>query len=690
MNLSTVSRSEPAPGQSLLDTITPFVQSGFAVHWLVPNEKRPIGKDWSKKPVWTEDQLAKSFRPGMNVGFRPGEPSRVCGGFLHVLDLDVRRAELAEEARAALRKAVPDFENLPTVQSGSGGPSLHLYFLSPSPLSTVKLAHSAGSFIDGEGKKHWDWELEVLGTGRNVVLPPSIHPQTGRQYRWLRPFDFEMLQMGVGPFITSAQISAWGAVTNPAAANDEDDDDEDLTEYLRVQPLGLTAAEIDATLATLPHGPWCEDRDGWLKVGLALHHEFEGADAGLARWVTFSAQCPEKFDAKVCERHWRDFKGARSRPMTFRTLIDASKKAKVTEGARLTFLRPDECAASPSRSYVIKGLVAAGDVSSLFGSPGAGKSLLSPYLGYMVAQGSPAAGLRTRQGPVFYVAAEDPQGMLSRVSALQSVHGAAPDFYLVVGVSDLLTEGSPDLAALVAEIDSRRPALIVVDTLAMAFPGLEENSAEGMGRVVAVARAMTSTGAAVLLVHHDTKAEGATPRGHSLLNGALDAALHLKTKGEDGIVRGRLTKNRNGPCNLDIAFRIATVDRGTDEDGDAQLVPYADVLAAAGMPPPRPKLTQPQSAALDVLRRLEAASTDLDSAGRAVVDVEAWRRACIDGRLVSASDDPESRRKAMFRALKGLIQAGRVIVQGDWVRTDDASDGFDVSDGFDDFEESDP
>jgi hypothetical protein len=319
-------------------------------------------------------------------------------------------------------------------------------------------------------------------------------------------------------------------------------------------------------------------------------------------------------------------------------------------------------------------------VSSVFGAPGAGKSLLSPYLGFMVAQGSPAAGLRTRQGPVFYVAAEDPQGMLARVSALQCVHGAAPDFLLVVGVSDLLMEGSPDLATLVAEIEARRPALIFIDTLAMAFPGLEENSAEGMGRVVAVARAMTSTGAAVVLVHHDTKAEGATPRGHSLLNGALDAALHLKAKGEDGIVRGRLTKNRNGPCDLDIAFRIATVDRGTDDDGDPQLVPYADVLPVAGMPPPRPKLSQPQSAALDVLRRLQGSSTDLDAAGRAIVDMEAWRRACINGRLVSASDDPESRRKAMFRALKGLIRAGRVIAQGDWVRADD---GFEVSDGFD-------
>ena len=46
----------------------------------------------------------------------------------------------------------------------------------------------------------------------------------------------------------------------------------------------------------------------------------------------------------------------------------------------------------------------------------------------------------------------------------------------------------------------RRPALVVIDTVAMAFPGLIENDADAMGRVVAVARALTEHGAAVLLV----------------------------------------------------------------------------------------------------------------------------------------------------------------------------------------------
>ena len=195
---------------------------------------------------------------------------------------------------------------------------------------------------------------------------------------------------------------------------------------------------------------------------------------------------------------------------------------------------------------MVKGLIGPGQIGCIFGDPGAGKSLIAPNIAYAVAQGRETFGMRTKAAPVFYVAAEDEAGMRGRVRALLAEHGDAEGFNLVGGVSNLFAKDSPDLKALRRAVKDQRPSLIVIDTLAMAFPGMDENSAEGMGRVVAVARALTKWGAAVILVHHGTKAEGNTPRGHSLFNGALDMALHLKAKDQNGIVRGHLTKNRNG------------------------------------------------------------------------------------------------------------------------------------------------
>lgn len=257
--------------------------------------------------------------------------------------------------------------------------------------------------------------------------------------------------------------------------------------------------------------------------------------------------------------------------------------------------------------------------------------------------------MRTKPGGVFYVAAEDETGMRGRVAALKDELGDADDFFLVGGVSNLFV-GSADFAALLAAVKERRPSLIVVDTLAMAFPGLEENSAESMGKVVTAARALTAHGAAVVLVHHSTKDSNGTPRGHSILNGALDVAVELQGKDESGIIRGRLTKNRNGACDVDIAFKIAVTTMGEDEDGDA--ITYARCRPLDG-PAPKvgPKPTPAERAALDVLEGFDQGKG---------VDERDWRKACRGDRVLCASDDPESRRKAAYRAIQGLVRKGLV------------------------------
>jgi hypothetical protein len=339
--------------------------------------------------------------------------------------------------------------------------------------------------------------------------------------------------------------------------------------------------------------------------------------------------------------------------------------ASGSQALRLRFLSPGECADAPTRGYVIKGLLAPGDVGCIFGPPGVGKSLISPYLGYRVALGEAAFALRIRQGDVFYVAAEDPHGMRGRVTALKMIYGDASGFTLVEGVSDLLSDPSPDLIALCNAVADRRPLLIIIDTLAMSFPGLEENSAEGMGRVVSVARRLTEHGAAVLLVHHDTKAEGATPRGHSLLNGALDMALQLTKRDKPGVIRGRLTKNRNGTCDLDIAFRIDTRDLGTDEDGDAIIVALAKELPS-GTTSPAKKLSPSGQAALSVLH-------DMTECQHRGVQLKEWWKKCVEGRKVSAAEKPESRDKAVRRAVNELALSDRIRIRDEYVFLPNAS-----------------
>lgn len=305
---------------SVLESVRPLIKAGASLHWLVPYEKRPIAKDWSKVPVQSESDLRDSYHQDANIGIRLGEPSRIDDAYLHLIDLDVRNADLADEAWAKLTSIFPGARKLPSCISGSGGASRHLYFLTDRPFAKKKLAKSTGFSMVWDATKErevrkYDWEIDVLGTGAQAVLPPSIHPNTRLPYRWERPLDLDLpMLMTIG----SSIVEGWGVGSTAGA---EDSDDDDLFSVVRSAPMDLDDEQINRTLADLPPD-WVDDRDQWLTVGAALHHQFEGSDEGLERWNEWAKQSP-KFDARDSARVWKSFKGAKN-PVRMATLIQAA------------------------------------------------------------------------------------------------------------------------------------------------------------------------------------------------------------------------------------------------------------------------------------------------------------------------------------------------------------------------------
>ncbi|WP_245433118.1 VapE domain-containing protein [Mesorhizobium sp. WSM3866] len=123
--------------------------------------------------------------------------------------------------------------------------------------------------------------------------------------------------------IGSSQVEAWGV--SAASAQPEDDED-DLFALLRATPMDLAPEKIDEIMRDLP-ADWVDDRDQWLTVGAALHHQFEGANAGFERWNEWAKQSP-KFDAKDSARVWKSFKGSKN-PVRMATLIQAVQTKKL-------------------------------------------------------------------------------------------------------------------------------------------------------------------------------------------------------------------------------------------------------------------------------------------------------------------------------------------------------------------------
>ena len=334
---------------SVLDLTRPLIAAGASLHWLNPFDfidengykrgKTPRVNKWSEAPTLDLEGLTREYRNRSNIGIRLGEPSKLHGYYLHIIDLDIRKIELADEAVAKLLELWPAALTFPSVISGSRGASRHIYFLSREPFRKLKLAKSKTSQLvwDDSQKRHIsrnDWEIDLMGTGSQAVVPPSLHPDTALPYEWERPLHLDLLEFGIGPIVPVGTVAAWGArVVVPES------DDDDLEALWNNSPLDIEADEIDAILAQIPNDAEELDAagnlirtgahyDDYIEVGMALHHQFEGREEGFAKWVAWGSQS-SKFDARHARYRWDKSFGDAKNPVRMATLIQKANNNRL-------------------------------------------------------------------------------------------------------------------------------------------------------------------------------------------------------------------------------------------------------------------------------------------------------------------------------------------------------------------------
>lgn len=181
---------------------------GAAIHWLHPRSKRPIESGWGSGPRKEWSYLAETYIKGLNLGVRLGTPSKIGENYLAVVDVDVKskdekhRKEAVRAARALIGGAP-----CPVVKSGRGNGSRHYYCVTAEPFKTFNPAASEETVkVHMPSKKPSKkeiatlsaaeisegirlspaWEISLYSDGRQVVLPPSIHPDSGKEYIWTK------------------------------------------------------------------------------------------------------------------------------------------------------------------------------------------------------------------------------------------------------------------------------------------------------------------------------------------------------------------------------------------------------------------------------------------------------------------------------------------------------------------------
>jgi len=247
----------------------------------------------------------------------------------------------------------------------------------------------------------------------------------------------------------------------------------------------------------------------------------------------------------------------------------------------ISFTRADKIERKAT-DWLIRGYLVRDTLAGLIAKPGACKSFLAVDWACRVATGTEWFGRHVTKGAVFYLAGEGQRGLRKRIDGWEKANGTSLDgapLFIASGMPSLcdLQDTAAAIRAIQETVDeiSRetgdQPALIVVDTVARAMNGANENSTEDMGKLIASLDMLRRAwGATVLTVHHtghDPNTQGRA-RGSSNYGASLDSDFYLSSKDDTvSLTSGEKAKDWRKPEAVALTKVEVMVDV-LGEDGE--------------------------------------------------------------------------------------------------------------------------
>ena len=358
----------------------------------------------------------------------------------------------------------------------------------------------------------------------------------------------------------------------------------------------------------------------WLGAIFAARREYgDAAKEPMRRW---SMQSPRYLDGSGFEHAWNQFNPNHPKPVTVGSLFMMAKSmgwqgkeptppAPLLSGSRFKLLDRAAIMAIQPIQWCVKGLLPTTGIGAIFGPSRSGKSFLAKDLGACIALGEDWFGHRTTRCDVTYVMLEGEGGLRNRVEAWEIHNGKLlPSGFKAMPQPFQLADPEQ-----VEELGALLPSggVVIIDTFNRAAPGLDENSSQDMGRILAgMKRLQEITGGLVLVVHHTGKDASKGMRGHSSLLAALDGSIEVERNATSRFWSA--AKVKDGEDGKQVAFQLHRVVLGTDADGDEISSCAVGPDAGAIFRKPEPK-GQSQRLALSTIRRSLSSSSDMGQAG---------------------------------------------------------------------------
>lgn len=211
------------------------------------------------------------------------------------------------------------------------------------------------------------------------------------------------------------------------------------------------------------------------------------------------------------------------------------------------FLSIDDLQEMPTPKWLIHGMFEVGSLVMLAGPPGSYKSFLALDWVLSMATKRNWHNRPTTPSKVLYVLGEGKASLLKRITAWTHYYGATrsdmeelrQNFRVTFDVPQMASKASVDNMLSQLKAEGFQPDVIVVDTFARSFVGLDENSQKDTGLWVESADRLRQNGYTVIFLHHTAKNTefGVKYRGSTAIMGAMDTAFTLVRDVESGAGR---------------------------------------------------------------------------------------------------------------------------------------------------------
>jgi len=504
-------------------------------------------------------------RKCLNVGVATGEPSNC-----FVLDID---GEVGETDLAALETT---HGKLPDTLQQTTGRGRHIFFKYPD----VKVPNRSKVIGD---------KIDVRGEGGYVVSYKSNHANGG-VYEFMNQLeDIEPAPQWLLDIITRKDMNKSEQKLNICS------------QTLNLNNDGWSQSDIQNMLDKLH--PDSDGYDAWKDIGMAL----KDYNMPFTMFDAWSARGSKHQGRAVLQRKWDGFTGT---GVSIGTLYHYAKQAgfnpsdykeatpvpqvsvtaatgeiinndtgEVVEN-KFHFIDGDNVGFTTDTNDFVQGLLTKGGMSVIYGESNCGKTFFMTDLAFHIVNGKMWNGKRVEQGKVVYVALEGLHGLKGRIEAYKRhTCESLKNLQVMPCAIDFLNpdEDIKHFLALLAQHDDIK--LIVIDTLARAIGGGDENSGQDMGLLVKHADLIRNeTDAHISFVHHSGKDRAKGARGHSSLRAAVDTEIEVSRETDADYSNVKTVKQRDMEFSDDIQFKLKQIKLGVnkyDEDVSSCVVePY--------------------------------------------------------------------------------------------------------------------